>query len=136
MRALMALSGVALREVSAALGVGRPDRARSAIVATALLACVGAALTAGLLVSPLGHMLASDVLHSPRLDHLMPLVAAWTVLLMAGVLATSIWRGLGNVRLAVVLGDFGPKAAFAVGVAVLWLVSPAVCLESVLWLWK
>lgn len=135
MLALMGLSGVALREVSAAVGVGRPDRARSAIVATVLLACAGAALTAGLLVSPAGHLLAADVLHSPRLDGLMPLVAAWTVLLMAGILATNIWRGLGNVRLAVALGDFGPKAVFAIGVAVLWLAGRHTDVSTVLWLW-
>src|SRR5262249_41843597 len=124
-----------LREVSTALGIGRPDRARSAIVATALLACIGGAVTAGLLVSPVGHLLAVDVLHSSRLDGLMPLVAAWTVLLMAALLATSIWRGLGNIRLAVVLGDFAPKAAFAAGVAILWLAARDVDVEAVLWLW-
>jgi O-antigen/teichoic acid export membrane protein len=135
MLALMGLSGVALREVSAALGTGRRDRARSTIVATVLLACLGGAATAGLLVSPAGRLLAEDVLHSPRLKELMPLVAAWTVLLMAGLLATNIWRGLGNVRLAVVLGDFAPKAAFAAGVATLWLVARDADVEEVLWLW-
>jgi O-antigen/teichoic acid export membrane protein len=133
--ALMGLSGVALREVSSALGIGRLDRARSAIVATALLACVGGVVTAGLLISPVGHLLAVDVLHSPRVEELMPLVAAWTVLLMASVLATNIWRGLGNVRLAVVLSDFAPKAAFAVGVAALWLAARHVDVDAVLWLW-
>ena len=135
MLALMGLSGVALREVSSALGLGRPDGARAAIVATVGLACITGAATAGLLLSPVGHLLAVDVLHSERLDDLRPLLAAWMVLFMAGILATNIWRGLGNVRLAVVLGDFGPKAAFAFGVAVLWLVSRAVGLETVLWLW-
>jgi O-antigen/teichoic acid export membrane protein len=135
MVALMGLNGVALREVSAAIGIGRPDRARSAIAAAVLLACVGGAATAGLLVSPVGHLLAEHVLHSPDLDGLMPLVAAWTVLLMAGILASNIWRGLGNVRLAVVLGDFGPKATFAVGLAVLWLAVRHVGVEAILWLW-
>jgi len=132
---LMGLSGVALREVSAALGIGRPDRARSAIVSTVLLACVGGAAVAGLLVSPVGRVFAADVLHSPDLERLMPLVAVWTVLLMAGMLATSIWRGLGGVRLAVVLGDFGPKALFALGVVALWLSARNIDVEAVLWLW-
>jgi len=135
MFALMGLSGVALREVSAAIGIGRPDRARSAITATALLASVGGIVAAGLLVSPLGDVLAEHLLHSPRLGNLMPLVAAWTVLLMAGILASNIWRGLGHVRLAVVLGDFGPKALFAVGVTALWLSARHVGVEGVLWLW-
>jgi O-antigen/teichoic acid export membrane protein len=135
MVALMGLSGVALREVSSAIGIGRPDRARSAITGTVLLACVGGILAAALLVSPVGRLLAKDVLHSPHLGTLMPLVAAWTVLLMAGILAASIWRGLGNVRLAVVLGDFGPRATFAAGLAVLWVAARHVDVEGILWLW-
>ncbi len=133
--ALMGLSGVAMREVSAAIGIGRRDRARSAIGATTLLACVSGVMTAGLLASPVGQLLSEDVLHSPRLAHLMPLVAVWAVLLMATILASNIWRGLGNIRAAVILNDFGPKAAFAAGVTVLWLAARHVDVEAVLWLW-
>lgn len=133
--ALMGLSGVAMREVSAAVSVGRNERARAAIVATVLLACLSGAATAGLLISPAGRLLATKVLHSPRLDEFMPLVAAWTVLLMLGTLANHIWRGLGSIRLAIVLSDFAPKALFAVGVAALWLTSRHVGVETILWLW-
>jgi O-antigen/teichoic acid export membrane protein len=135
MLALMGLSGVAMREVSAAVGMGRHDRARAASVATVVLACASGAVAAGVLVSPVGRLLAVNVLHSPHLHDLMPLVAAWTVLLMATSLATDIWRGLGNIRLAVILNDFGPKAVFAVGVAALWLVSRHVDTGVILWLW-
>jgi O-antigen/teichoic acid export membrane protein len=135
MLALMGLSGVAIREVSAAVGIGRHDRARAAIVATVLLACISGAATAGLLVSPVGRLLAVNLLHSPRLHQLMPLVAAWTVLLMAGILANSIWRGLGSVRLAIILSDFAPKTVFAAGVVALWLVARHVGVEAILWLW-
>lgn len=133
--ALLGLTGVVVREISAAVGTGGGERARSTIIAVLRVSAISAVLTAAILASPVGRWVASDVLHSTHLSDAMPLVAVWTVLSMAQLLVTEIWRGFNRIRLAAVIGSVGPRAVFSIGVAGLWLAVRHVSLETLLWLW-
>jgi O-antigen/teichoic acid export membrane protein len=99
--ARMGMDRVAVRFISSSLGTGRDARAGDAI-RIALTVSVGGALVVGLALSlGVGAWLARDVYHSPAIEAVVPLAAAWLVLTTIRTVLVEVFRGFQRFDLAI-----------------------------------
>jgi O-antigen/teichoic acid export membrane protein len=112
--ARLGLSRVVVTVVAGALARGDLSAADGALTACVRIAAVASAIVAALLLWPVGPWLAGDLFSSPQLENVMALVAVWTAAEAIRLVVSEGFRGLHDIRAAMLLGDAGRSIAICV----------------------
>ena len=120
--AQLGLDRATVRFAASAMGANEPGRARTAIRMALLYGSIGALVVAAIEVLGLGRLLAEQVLGSPRLASMMPVVAGWTVALALQGLFVESFRGLQRFGPATVLDQVFTNAVSSIAFGVVFVV--------------
>lgn len=127
-------SQVVIRQVAEGLEVGDRAGVGRALLTGFGLTAIGTMAFALILLSPLGHLLAGGLLHSPALAGVLAIVAVWTAASAFQRLAADAWRGFKEIARATTFETLGSNLLALSFFTVVWIWRPHVGLGEILWL--
>ena len=102
--AQLGLTQTIVRFVAESMGTDQPGRARLAVRISLRIASLSAITVAGIIVFGGGRWVAEQIFHSSIMSQAGGLMASWVFLLVFQELIAEVFRGLHDIRLAVIFG--------------------------------